>query len=132
MKFVGIIKEHEGGLVKIGTSINNLTILDNPPLEHLDKIVSYLENGKRVISFLHEVFDGKTSLGALSYLTDGKWIWPSYLAYYLKRGYKSLLDNEFIKDVVKNDFIIPPLNNEEMREVGLFYRSVYAPNIGHK
>jgi hypothetical protein len=59
----------------------------DPGAQH--KIAGYLDAGTVVRATDERLFDvisaERTSLGALSVLTDGVWIWPSDLAYYVRR-----------------------------------------------
>ncbi|WP_315814231.1 hypothetical protein [Paraflavitalea speifideaquila] len=105
MKFVGILKEHESGLVKIGQALSDFNAPNKSKIENYEAIVSYLENGTIVISFLHYVQDAMgNSIVPLIFYTDGKWIWPSYLVHYLSKNYTSLLPVEFIADMKYNKF----------------------------
>lgn len=129
MKFVGILQEHETGLIKIGKSLSDFSGPDKTEVEHYDKIISYLENGTIVIPFLHYVQDATGNpIVPLIFYTDGKWIWPSYLIHYLSKGYNSLLTVEFIEDMKYNKFVPPKVEGDKLAEVQKFYKSVYAPS----
>ena len=124
MKFVGIIKDHENFRVKIGLYIKDLA----SPIEkedNLDNVVFYLEHGVRVFAFLEEIFDEGIFIAPLVFYTDGKWIWPSYLPYYLKRGYWSLLPEEFINDVFNAKFIVPEVSRDKIKAARQFFMDVY-------
>jgi len=124
IKFVGIIKEHENFRMRIGRYIKDLTASTEKE-DYLDNVVFYLEHGVRVFAFLEEVFDGNIFIAPLVFYTDGKWIWPSYLPYYLKRGYWSLLSEEFINDVFKTKFIVPEVGREKIKEARQFFTDIY-------
>ncbi|UPK67897.1 hypothetical protein [Chitinophaga filiformis] len=124
MKFVGIIRDHENFRVKGGRYIKDVTASAGKE-DYLDNVVFYLEHGVRVFSFLEEVFDGGIFIAPLVFYTDGKWIWPSYLPYYLNRGYWSLLPGEFISDVFSAKFIVPEVGREKINEARQFFTDVY-------
>lgn len=129
MEFVGLLKDHEPGLIKIGQNLSDITDLGKGQITDMEYINSYLQNGTVVIPFLHSVFDAEGNLiGPLIIYTDGKWIWPSYLSYYLLKGYRSLLSNLFIADMRIQNYIPPLLEKERLEEVERFYRSTYNPN----
>lgn len=126
MNFVGIIKDHENFRVKIGSYIKDLAApAEKEKEDYLDNVVFYLEHGVRVFAFLEEVFDGDTFIAPLVFYTDGKWIWPSYLPFYLNRGYWSLLPEEFMNDIFKAKFIVPEVEREKIKEVRQFFTDVY-------
>ena len=124
IKFVGIIREHEDFRTKIGPSIKEIKVTTEKE-NHLDDVVSYLEKGARVFAFLEEVFDGGIFIAPFVFYTDGKWVWPSYLPYYLKIGYWSLLPEEFIRDVFNAKFIVPEVSTEKLKEVRALFMDVY-------
>ena len=53
--FVGILSEHENGLIKIGKPLNAYPQSRSEALENRENIVNYLENGTLLIAFLHWV-----------------------------------------------------------------------------
>jgi hypothetical protein len=129
MEFVGLLKDHEPGLIKIGQNLSDIADLEKGQIEDIENINSYLRQGTVVIPFLHSVFDAEGNfIGPLIIYTDGKWIWPSYLSYYLLRGYRSLLSDLFIADMRIQNYIPPLLEKERLEEVEMFYRSTYNPN----
>jgi hypothetical protein len=124
IKFVGIIKDHENFRVRNGRYIKDLTAPTEKE-DYLDNVVFYLEHGTRVFAFLEEVFDGNTFIAPLVFYTDGNWIWPSYLPYYLKKGYWSLLPEEVINDFFNAKFIVPEVSIEKIKEARQFFTDVY-------
>jgi hypothetical protein len=133
MEFVGILKEHEGGLIKNGRSLSTYPISDVKDFEDIDNIINYLENGTILVAFLHWVNDAHNNpIAPMTIYTDGKWLWPSYLVYYLRQHYYSLLPNEFIDDIKNNKFIAPVLTRFEIGEVEKFHVSIYDPNRRNK
>ncbi|RAJ05507.1 hypothetical protein LX64_02667 [Chitinophaga skermanii] len=65
----------------------------------------------------------------LIYYTDGRWIWVSYLTFFLKKGYYSLLSEEFIKSIGQNNFVIPTLDDGNKVEAIRYYYSIYHPEL---
>lgn len=130
MKFVGIISDYETGLVKIGRPLKELqderltaVIKANALWE---RVLNYLNSGRLVFAFLHYVYNEQNEpIAPLSFYSDGKWVWPSYLSYYITHGYYSLLPDDFIKDITSNNFIVPLISDEEIRSAEKLYMSTY-------
>ena len=75
-----------------------------------DKICSYLASGVPLAATPGVVNDvinpAKGIAGSPSSFTDGTWIWPGDLAYYVK-NYRLKLSDEFFKTMSDNDWKIP-------------------------
>lgn len=128
MKFIGILRDYEHSPIKIGRFLSEFDVSDEKNINDLNEIVSYLTNGTIVIAFLHYVFDEKKNqIAPLIYYTDGKFIWPSYLPYYLKKGYYSLLTTEFMNNIRGNNYIPPKLESEKIILAQQFYNTSYSP-----
>jgi hypothetical protein len=126
MKFIGILNQHESGLIKIGRSLGEFSISETNEIDNINDIIIYLESGTILVAFLHWVNDSDNMpLCPMIIYTDGKWLYPSYLVHYLKRGYHSLLTNEFIDDIRLNKFIPPVLSKEIIANAERYYMSIY-------
>lgn len=79
------------------------------PTEDVERICSYLDMGKVLIVCCGTCNDvlipEKGIAGTPSFLTDGTWVWPGDLAYYV-RNYKVGLAREFIDHMRENDWMI--------------------------
>ncbi len=102
---VGFYKEMPHG----GDS--KLSILDfvNKTKGSTDKIVRYLNDGKALIispGLVDDVIDSsKGTAGTPTVYTDGKWIWPGDLAYYVK-NYHLGLPQEFLDYMQEKNWTI--------------------------
>ncbi len=56
------------------------------------------------------------SAGALGILTDGEWVWPNELAYYVER-YDIALSDEFVAHARSNDWRVPEVPIERLEEI---------------
>ena len=117
MKPIGFLKEHDLGL----SGLKSVKQLVNPEISYdaiiFDKLLNYLETGVTVwglLVWLHDE-DG-TSIGPCGLQTDGKWIWPSYFAYYLKKHPNIEIPVDFLEDVAENDFNVPNLSKKMLLE----------------
>lgn len=103
-KRVGFYKEMEHGKET-----------DDSILEHINKesddfvsnICNYLESGVVFIVSPGTVTDvineDNGAIATPSIYTDGKWVWPEDLSYYVK-NYKLRIPKEFVDDMVNNNW----------------------------
>lgn len=79
--------------------------------------VRYLEQGKTVLVSPHWVDDLLNAqmrrICQYSTLTDGTWIWPSDLVYYVK-NYHVVLPEEFIEHMASRNWVVPELGDAEL------------------
>ena len=132
MKFAGILREHEGGLIKVGKSLTELIVSANEEIEDLAQIIAYLKKGTYVMGFLHYVYDSNNNpIAPMVYYSDGKWVWPSYLSYYLSLNYFSLIPDEFIADIRANHYIPPKLKEDDVENAQRLYLATYERKGSH-
>lgn len=76
----------------------------------VDKICKYLTSGVTLAvspGIATDIINPeKGSIGTLATLTDGTWMWPGDLAYYVQ-NYKLKLPEEFVQTMERNNWIIP-------------------------
>lgn len=106
MKLVGFIYEYNP--IPSSLPINSISKDKFNSDIDLDTIIQYLNSGKIVIGWMGYFFDTETRqpIAPDSYLTDGVWVWPSYLPYYLLKGFYGLLDIGFLDHIQQNSFKI--------------------------
>lgn len=110
LKEVGYFNELKHGR-KNGPSLKDS--ISKSPLDNEEKIVFYLTNGIDFISspgVVRDIFDETRIIGGLSIYTDGTWMWPSDLIYYVENYHVSLPD-EFL-NYMKSKNWSPPQENE--------------------
>lgn len=119
LKSIGFFKELSHGLEN-GESLKE-DISNNPQVNE-DSIVKYLENGIIYCispGLVYDVLDEKRGIiGSLSTLTDGKWIWPSDLSYYVRK-YHVKLNEEFLLYMENNNWTIPNDHDIELEQLEL-------------
>lgn len=82
----------------------------NEAEEDEEALTTYLAKGSTYIISpgpVWDVVDGSGPIGTATILTDGEWIWPSDLFYYLGK-YHVLLDPEFVKHVKNSESLPEP------------------------
>ena len=75
----------------------------------IEKICTYLTSGVAIAvspGVVHDVIDpDKGVAGSPTAFTDGTWVWPGDLAYYVK-NYRLKLADEFVKTMQDNNWMI--------------------------
>lgn len=103
MKTIGFIKQYDEH--KEAKELQEY-LIDNYENVNKDVIISYLEKGVPAIDWMTWLFDEdgveEISIGPHGCTTDGIWVWPSYLEYYLKKYSNFKLDQEFVDYVIQN------------------------------
>ncbi|WP_299332898.1 hypothetical protein [uncultured Psychroserpens sp.] len=114
MKTIGFIKPHDKH-----NEAKYLSEYLEDGYENNDKeaILNYLNKGVLCIDWMEWLFedesDDAVSIGPNTCNTDGIWIWPNYLEYYLNKYPNFKLDQEFIDYVNENQDKSVDVSNEE-------------------
>lgn len=106
MKLIGFIKEHNNIIeAQKYSSINITSIISQVDI---NLIIDYLNNGELVFGWMGYFMDIDNGdlISPDSYYTDGIYIWPAYLPYYLKKGLNYLINQEFLYHVSNNNYKI--------------------------
>ena len=127
MKLIGYFKEYESPNYTIRSNKKKKIEFEffNEILSDKSKIKSYLENGHKfastmtVVSSLIEGDD--TIIGGISHLTDGEWIWPSYLSYYFDK-YNLKLNKYFINHIKKSNYQCDKVDKEKINKACTVYK----------
>lgn len=89
--------------------IRNLRGNLHAPLKQ--KALRYLRSGVNAGIVMMVEYDHSSMpeacLGSVGLMSDGKWIWPSSLAYYVET-YDLGLPADFLEDMANNDWSVPP------------------------
>ncbi len=87
------------------------------PIEYEDKIVNYLESGilhSGNFGLVLDVFGQNKIIGlGPDFLTDGIWVWPNDLSYYIKNHYIEI-PKEFLAHIISNNWTVPPKKNLDL------------------
>ncbi|MBS1556779.1 MAG: hypothetical protein JSU09_17805 [Bacteroidetes bacterium] len=114
MKKIGFLKDTYGRI-----KADEITHLTNEPLEKelLLKISRYLSNGKRVMSFMNMSIDDETGemICPDQILTDGTWMWPSYIFHFIERFPNINIDADFVEYVKERNFKLSHFDLEKAR-----------------
>lgn len=107
LKHIGFFRELPYGNPE-GLSINSSFL--ELPLDKKTKIVSYLRSGAACVvspGLSRDVISVERNIiGSLSMLTDGVFLWPSDLAYYIEQ-YSVSIPQEFLQHMECNAWIVP-------------------------
>ncbi len=106
LKTVGYYKEMPHGSK---TSNSIFDFINKGSQEDIDKIYQYLKSGVEFVvspEVTHDIITPeKGTSGIASSYTDGIWLWPGDLAYYVK-NYNLKLPDEFISTMAQNNWMI--------------------------
>jgi hypothetical protein len=115
MKLTGFIREHSH---HIKTNLNIIPFDQIRCIEYNDKekILHYLKNGVPIsvtMMLLHSVIPEEKNkvIGGLVILTDGEWIWPNYIEYYVSNINLELEDG-FINYIRHKNYNVPNVRQE--------------------
>ena len=86
LKWVGFIAEEDRSRHAVSYAAFVAQLVD-APAEAVAQAVGFLSRGTVVLALMGFFVDQETGqeVAPKLYYTDGQWIWPSYLAYYLNK-----------------------------------------------
>lgn len=118
MRFVGFIREYndieEAKFLQevIKCHVNRIDVLE---------IINYLKEGILAFAWMGYFVDIETKalIAPDSYFTDGLWVWPAYLPYYLSKYPGMHLDYDFVEylRLKKYETIVCGLSELEMARI---------------
>lgn len=104
LKKIGFFKELAHGLDD-GESLKDNIL--NKPQAYEDKIINYLKSGIIYCNSPGLIMDVLTKndkiIGNLNILTDGVWLWPSDLSYYVEQ-YHVKINEDFVDHMKKTNW----------------------------
>lgn len=119
MKLVGFIREYND----LSESKKLSELLESKSLytTDIEKIINYLDQGVLLLGWMGYFIDFETKelIAPDSYFTDGIWVWPSYLSYYLKKHPMLMVDEDFVKHIEKKGFQFSVEENFNTQKVSL-------------
>ncbi len=116
---IGFFRELKHG-DKFGNSLKKA--VHNIPLENEEKIIEYLDSGIAfcvTAGLVSDVLDeSKGVIKNLEILTDGVWVWPSDLSYYVK-FYHIELDTNFLEHMKEKGWIMADKKDVDLSRLEL-------------
>jgi hypothetical protein len=96
MKYVGFIKEYN--IIDSAKPLHDVIKYHDDRPDYLD-IINYLKDGILAFAWMGYFVDIETKalIATDSYFTDGLWVWPAYLPYYLSKYPDMHLDHDFVE-----------------------------------
>ena len=92
----------------------------------ISEICNYLDKGFPLIvspGICRDIFDHETVIPTGDYeYTDGTWVWPGDLSYYVK-AHRLRIPDDFLHTMIENDWLIPILEED------LFDNSLYIDGV---
>jgi hypothetical protein len=130
MKLVGFVAKHEKKI--LGTTID-YNSNDEPKKritgEIKSSVLKYLAAGKYIFGVTLAIQDenGKYISPYIVY-SDGEWLWPAYLPYYIESGNRVNLPVEFLQHVKRNNFEFPELTMSQEEEAKKCFMTLLTEN----
>ncbi|GEN69683.1 hypothetical protein [Chryseobacterium rhizosphaerae] len=117
MKYIGFIKEYNK--IPESFSLNEYKSKQNYANEEKEKILHYLKKGDVILTWMGVFLDldNNNFIGPQIYYTDGEWIWPLYLIYYLEKEIFFDLEEEFTNYLKERKYKLNILSEEKLREI---------------
>ena len=104
MRLIGVISEYNDELE--GKKFHDYKIKSD--YQNKEMILDYLKKGTAIAVTMQVVKsliqDDNSIIGGVSYLTDGYWIWPNYLHFYVN-NLSIELPQDFLNFISKNEHI---------------------------
>ncbi|MCS4304940.1 hypothetical protein [Chryseobacterium sp. BIGb0232] len=117
MKYIGFIKEYDTIPEALELeAYRNAEIYNSV---NKNKILDYLKNGEVALAWMGVFINVESQdfIGPQIYYTDGNWIWPSYLIYYLENDKNFCLENNFEEYLQENNFISQKIPKDKLTEI---------------
>ncbi|MDC8098673.1 hypothetical protein [Chryseobacterium rhizosphaerae] len=117
MKYIGFIKEYNK--VTESFSLSEYKSKQNYTNEEKANIVHYLKKGDIILTWMGVFLDldNNNFIGPQIYYTDGEWVWPSYLIYYLEKEIFFDLKEEFTNYLKEKKYKLNIISKEKLREM---------------
>jgi hypothetical protein len=113
MKISGFVSDHEYGKGKKCESAKTFSIERHDPQEK-SLILNYLQAGAPIairLDVIRAALGEALIIGSLEYRTDGSFIWPDYIIYYIEK-FDFKLDADFVDHMKNNFFQMPNVSDE--------------------
>ncbi|MDR0194862.1 MAG: hypothetical protein LBI73_07035 [Myroides sp.] len=121
MNVVGFLTIHDRGY-QGSSDLNDLINEVQNKNENIERVISYLDSGYDFTGVPLMLYDDDDiPMFGLSYLTDGKWIWPNYYSYYLKKYPFIKLNKEFVNYIEAMNYIPQMPSIEQVKEIDDFF-----------
>ncbi len=104
MKYIGFIKEYNN--ISEAIPLEELVNSSSSSTASAQQVLKYLNRGILILGWMGYFIDFKTKqiIAPDSYYTDGIWVWPSYLPYYLNKFPSLQLGNEFLNYLIEKNY----------------------------
>lgn len=74
--------------------------------KYRNEVLGYIKNGILFSASMRAIEDlvSGEDVGSDAYYTDGKWIWPEYMIYYLENKPNYIIEDQFVQDLINKGF----------------------------
>lgn len=127
--FIGFITEYDKN-IRNGKSIQDYFVGNkiglSKSIKH--KVINYLKNGYifgAEMSYQYDLKDNQP-VGEAIYCTDGKYIWASYLPFYITKYGNYFIEESVINDLIHIDFHMPILSDSDLVNIDTLFSLEWA------
>lgn len=114
MNFTGLRYEYDRLLIHSKFFLKDVKLRTLSPSEEGD-VQEYLNKASIVFSKTLALYDGDTFIAPYMLFSDGEWVWPSYLSYFISK--EKQISETFFDYIKKNDFVISPISQDVNAEI---------------
>lgn len=94
---------------------NDVVIISD---DEKEKVIRYLRHSDLIISKTFALFDGTNYIGPYMIFSDGEWIWPNYLYYFIQK--EKHIAKEFLNYIKEKNYLATNLAKQKRKEVTIF------------
>ncbi|WP_343307725.1 hypothetical protein AAHN97_11350 [Chitinophaga niabensis] len=131
MEFIGFINECDRN-IRSARPFKEMFVTSNVDEEARKKFIEYLAKGQffgGVMTYMRDLIDGE-DIGPMNYYTDGKYIWPVYYLFYLKKYPSFCVSSEMIAYLETVDYSFRELDNQELGKIDIIFANEWTGRYG--
>ncbi|MBL7706323.1 MAG: hypothetical protein JNM21_12330 [Taibaiella sp.] len=117
MNFTGLRYEYDRHLIHSKFFLKDVRLRTLSSSEE-GAVQEYLNKASIVFSKTLALYDGDTFIAPYMLLSDGEWVWPSYLSYFISK--EKQISETFFDYIKKNNFVISPISQDVYAEIRYF------------
>jgi hypothetical protein len=122
MKLVGFRKEYDKRLWEKSRQHRYETIQLSSKKDQT-AILDYLNKAELVFTKTLSIYDGNIFIGPYVIHSDGEWVWPKYLGYFVEK--EKVLDEEFYQYLLSKQYCMTELPLKRKREIISFLEKTF-------
>jgi len=127
LKFIGFISEYNP---EIANAIPYKSYFKGNAIEEMyrHKVLEYVKSAIPLAATMRGIKDLASGefIGSDACCTDGKWVWPDYMMYYLEHKPDYMVEESFLQDLIDNNFTYDKSKLNEEKLNFLLSKQIYG------